>query len=163
MRLNGTCRSHKGSAYLYVIIIFLVVTLFSTIMLSTLNQAIYQSHTYSMRMQAYYLTDEAADATVAVLLDDSDDLLNHLSYPQTDTMIHTSGGDVIGTSKITLTKEFHNYYGENKEWIVAKIKTEIPDQRGSREGEMFSFEGSVMILLENSMIQLYNIDPDTLG
>lgn len=152
----------QGSGYLLVIIVFLVVSLFATLMLSSLGNAIYQTHTYSMKMQSYYLTKEAADATVAVLLSDDNALLKTLTYPQTDTMPHSSGGEVIGSSEITLTKELHDYYGENKEWIVARIKTEIPDQRGSRAGEQFVFEGSVMILLENPMIQLYNINPDTL-
>lgn len=160
MVLNVIFRSHRGSANLYVIVVLMVVSLFSAIILSSLNQAIYQSHTYGMKMQSYYIAKEAADATVAVLLADGDELLNSLQYPKTDTMSHTSGGDVIGSSRITLTKEFYDYYGENKEWIVARIHTELPEQRGSRSGEMFSFEGSVMILLENSMVRIYNIDPD---
>lgn len=154
-------RKRKGGAYLLVIAVFLFVSLISTLMLSTISQSVYQTHVYGMQMQSYYLTNQAADATVAVLLADDNLLLNSMSYPQTDTMIHTDeSGTVLGSSQIRLAKERHDYYGDNKEWIVAYIETKIPDQRGSREGEDFSYKGSVMILVENPLIQLYNINPD---
>ncbi len=167
-------KSRKGSAYLYVVIIFLFVTLFSAIMFSMLQQSVYQTHTYSLRMKAFYLTKEAADATVAVLLEvpektlanpDPKPLIKTMSYPATDTMTHTvNKTTVVGTSVITLTKEKHDYYGESKDWIVANITTTIPDERntkpGTTTGAVYTFKGSVMILWENSMIQLYNITLD---
>lgn len=152
----------KGSSYLLVIVVFLFVSLITAIMVTGLNQSIYHSHAYALQMRAYYLTGKAADATVAVLLADDNELLKDLPYPKEDSMTHMDGSHVVGLSKIKLTKETHSYYGENKEWIVAAIETTIPEQRGSRTGKSFTYTGTVMILVENPLIQLYNINPDIL-
>jgi hypothetical protein len=151
----------KGSTYLLVVVVFIFVSLFSALMLSNVSQSIFQINTYGLQMQCYYLNQQAAEATVAVLLDNDNELLNGMSYPQVDTMTHTeSSGTVLGNSKITLTKEEHDYYGESKEWAVARIVTTIPDHRASRSGNDFNYVGSVMILIENPLVQLYNINPD---
>ena len=63
---------------------------------------------------------------------------------------------------ITLTKEVHSYYGTDEDWVVARVETTIPDVRGDRIGEPFTYTGSVMILLSNPIVQLYNISPESL-
>lgn len=155
-------QKRKGSAYLLVVIVFLVLSLFTTLMVTSLNQSIFQMHTYALQMKAYYLNHEAEEAVVAILLDNSNDLLEHLAYPQTDSMEHTDGSEVIGESVITLTKEVHSYYGTDEDWVVARVETTIPDVRGDRIGEPFTYTGSVMILLSNPIVQLYNISPESL-
>ncbi len=155
----------RGSTYLLVIVAFVFISLFSGLMLSNLSQTIFQLNTYGLQMQCYYLTRQAADATVAVLLDNNNQLLNSLngSGGMTDLMTHTDGnGAVLGTSTITLTKEYHDYYNENKEWAVATIRTTIQDPRAPRAGQDFTYTGSVSILIDNPLIRLYNIDLDTL-
>lgn len=158
----------KGATYLLVIIVFIFVSLFSTLILSNVSQSVYQFNAYSLQMQCFYLNRQAADATVVALLTE-DDVGNTLlktsrtSFPKVDTMTHTaSDGTLLGSSTITLTKENYDYYGESKEWAVARIETSIPDPRGSRRGEDFNYSGSVMVLVENPLIQLYNINPDSL-
>lgn len=159
-------RKRKGSAYLLVVVVFLFVSLFSALIFSNVSQSIFQLNTYGLQMQCYYLTQQASEAAVAVLLSDNNALLqSETSYPQEDTMIHygIDGTTYLGKSKITLTKESHDYYGESKRWAVARIVTTIPDPRASRDGEDFSYTGSVMVLVENPVVQLYNIDLKPIG
>ena len=163
---NAQCRN--GFAYAYVIGVFLVVSLFASLILFELNQAITENHIRSMSMKSYYLCYQAADATVAALtMDDNDvinDMINHSNYHRTDKIFHTDEtNNNIGESSITLEKEPHKYYGKNKEWIVAYIETRIPDERAYRKGEDFIFKGSVMILLDNPEVRIYNINPDNLS
>lgn len=171
MKKNINSHFYKGSTYIYVIGVFLVVSMLTTLSVSQLNQSIYENHAYNMQMQCYYLTYEAADATVYVLTDDykeNRDLLRHMDYPQTNEIKHydpevanPDESDIIGVSSITVTKEIHDYYGEDREWAVATITTTIPDKRGSRMGEDFSYVGSVMILMDNPVVQIYNINPNS--
>lgn len=155
---------HRGSAYILVILVFIFVSLFSALLLSNLNQAIFQTNAYGLQMQCYYLNNQAAKATVAALLADNNDLLNRLAASgdvQTTTMVHKdAGGNSVGSSSIKLTREYHTYYDENKEWIVATILTTINDPRVSRQGEMFDYKGTAMILVDQPLIQLFNVNPE---
>ena len=122
-------RKRKGSAYLLVVVVFLFVSLFSALIFSNVSQSIFQLNTYGLQMQCYYLTQQASEAAVAVLLSDNNALLqSETAYPQEDTMIHygIDGTTYLGKSKITLTKESHDYYGESKRWAVARIVMEPP-------------------------------------
>lgn len=155
---------HRGSAYILVILVFLFVSFFSALLLSNLNQAIYQTNAYGLQMQCYYLNNQAAKATVAALLADDNDLLNRMNASggvQTTTMIHKDAdGDVVGSSNIKLTRESHVYYNENKQWIVATIVTTIDDPRASRQGEKYDYTGTAMILADQPLIQLFNLNPE---
>ena len=155
---------HSGSAYMLVILVFIFVSLFSALMLSNLNQAIFQNNAYGLQMQCYYLNNQAAKATVAALLADDNDLLNKIAISggvQTTTMIHTDAdGNPVGSSSIKLTRENHTYYNENKEWIVATIVTTIIDPRTSRQGKEFDYKGTAMILADQPLIQLFNVNPE---
>lgn len=154
-------RKYNGSAFILVIAVFIFVSLFSALMISTVNQSIYQTHTYGMQTQCYYMNNEAANATVAVMLANDNDLLKKVSGPQSATMIHTDeDGNPVGTSVITVQKENHNYYGENQPWVVGRITTTITDKRAERQGEPFTYEGTVMILIDNPLIQLFNLNPE---
>ena len=152
---------YNGFVYAYVIGVFLVVTLFSTLVITEINQAITENHIRSMSMKSYYLCYQAADATVASLTMDENELLRNLPNPPTGNIIHTdnTSGETIGESNIHLKEEYHEYYGKNKKWIVAYIETKIPDERVSHKGEDFCFEGSVMILADNSDVRIYNVNP----
>lgn len=152
----------QGSTYLLVVVVFLLISLFTALMVSSLNQTIYQMHAYALQTRAHFLNREAQDTVVAVLLDNQNELLKRVSHPQSDVFVHTDGLDVIGESEITLTKETHKYYTEDEEWVVARITTTIPDVRGDRLGEPFVYRGTVMILLKNPIVQLYNILPESL-
>lgn len=156
-------KKRKGSVYLIVVMIFLFVSLFSALMLQTLSQSIFQTHMYGMNMKCYYLSRQTADAVVAALLQHNNELLNDLHTTMNDSMEHLNeAGEPVGNSHIVLRKERHTYYDENKEWVVAYITTTIPDERGSRQGETYTYEMTLMILVENPLIQLYDIDPDSL-
>lgn len=155
----------NGSSYLMIILVFVFVSSFSALMLSTLNQSIYQTNAYGLQMQCYYLNNQAAKATVAVLLKDKDDdyeFMKTASFPQTAVLTHTNadGSQEVGRSTIQLTKEYHDYYSESRAWIVARITTTIKDKRSSNSGNDFTYEGTAMVLVENPIIQLYNINPE---
>ncbi len=152
-------KTRKGSAYLFVILIFLFVSLFSMLIITQVQQTVYETHAYALQMQAYYMTQRSADATLAILMADDNALLKSGDYPKTDTLSHWSGS---GTSVIKLTKEIHPYYSEQKVWVIVSIETRIPDPRGRREGEAFLHSGKVMILVENPIVQLYYLNPDAL-
>lgn len=154
--------AHSGSTYLLVVVVFLLISLFTTMIVSSLNQTIYHMNAYALQSKAYYLNREAQDAVVAVLLDDQSERLKNLSYPCSDSMTHTDESGMLGKSEISLSREFHEYYSENEEWVVARIVTTIPDVRGNRAGEPFTYTGTVMILLKNPIVQLYNISPESL-
>ncbi len=154
-------KKRKGAAQLFVIGALILVSVFSTYVIKKLQADIYQMHAYSLQMQAYYLAEEAASASVSALLADDDaSLVQTGAFPIQDQMIHTSNGAQIGTSQIRVTKEVHNYYNENKDWIVVRVNTSVPDTRAQRRGQPFTYSMTVMILRENPLIQLYNIDPD---
>lgn len=157
-------RNHKrqGSAYMMVIMVFIFVSVFSAMMLSALSQSIYESHAYSLQMQCYYLNNQAAKATVAALLADDNQLLRDATYPKLDTLEHKDAAlsKDLGISEIRLTRENHDYYGESKSWIVADITTTIKDPRATRAGQDFTYVGSVMVLEENPLIQLFNLNPN---
>lgn len=153
-------RKNKGSAYLYVIVVFVVISTFTAFMLSGLNHTIFQMHTYSIHMKAHYLNLEAEETLVAALLQDDHDLLKNLPYPASESMSHYDNGTRIADSDFRITKERHNYYGERKEWVVARVTTTVYDERPGRVGEPFTYEGTVMILLENPIVQLYNLQPE---
>lgn len=153
-------RKNKGSAYLYVIVVFVVISTFTAFMLSGLNHTIFQMHTYSIHMKAHYLNLEAEETLVAALLQDNRQLLGGLSYPASERMDHLDNGTRIGESAFHITKERHNYYGQPKEWVVARVTTTVYDERPGRVGDPFTYEGTVMILLENPIVQLYNLQPE---
>ncbi len=156
-------KKRNGSAHLFVIGALLIVSVFSAFIINLLQTDTYQLHAYSLQMQAYYLADEAASATVSALLADDDaSLLQTGAFPMSDTMTHTASGTELGVSEIHMTKETHSYYEEDKEWIVIRITTTIPDNRAERAGESFSYKMTVMVLVENPLVQLYNINPDDL-
>ena len=152
-------RKREGSAYLLVIVVFIFVSLFSALMMSNLTQTIYQANAYGMQTQCYYLNNQAARATVAALIDNNNELIKTMSFPREDTMKHKdSSGIEIGSSRIVLKKEYHDYYGENEAWVVAEITTTIKDLRAARYGEDFTYMGTVMVLIDNPLIQLYNVN-----
>ena len=154
-------KKRGGSAQFIVIAALVLISVFSAYIIHVLQSDIYQIHAYSLQMQAYYLADEAASASVSALLADDDvSLLKTGTFPMQDQMIHTVSGGEIGVSEITMTKETHTYYSENKEWIVIRIQTGIPDTRAERRGETFTCSLTVMVLADNPLIQLYNINPD---
>ena len=155
-------RKRQGSAYLLVVVVFVCISVFTTLLVTVLNRSIFHMHTYAMQMQAYYLNHEAQEAVVAILLDDDRDLLQNMEYPQTDSMTHTFESETLGESEITVSEEVHPYYGTDAAWIVARVVTTIPDKRSGREGESFSYSGTAMLLKENPIVQLYNISPDSL-
>lgn len=159
--MKKTYRKRGGSAQFFVIAALVLVSIFSAYIIHVLQADIYQMHAYSLQMQAYYLADEAASASVSALLADDDaSLLKTGSFPMHDEMIHTVSGEEIGRSEIDMCRETHPYYEENKEWIVIRIRTTIPDNRAGREGKPFPYSVTVMVLSENPLIRLYNIDPD---
>ncbi len=161
-------KKRTGSSYLIVIVAFIFVSLFSALLLSELDQSIYTTNSYALQMQAYYLNHEAASATVAALLQDDGsgkynyETLSSTYFASESTMEHTYNGNHLGTSHIRLSKEQHDYYEVNKNWIVATINTEIADNRAGNTTGKYTYKGTVMILCENPIVQLYNIDPASL-
>ena len=154
-------KKRSGSAQFFVIAALVLISVFSAYIIHVLQADIYQMHAYSLQMQAYYLADEAASASVSALLaDDDESLLNTGVFPMSDVLTHTADGEEIGVSRIDMCRETHPYYDENKEWIVIRIKTAIPDDRAGRAGEEFTYSETVMVLVENPLVRLYNIDPD---
>lgn len=161
--MSKSCSQHKhnGSTYMLVLVVFIFVSVFSALMLSNLGQTIFQTNTYEMQMRCYYMYDQAAKATVAALLKDDNELLNSVTTERTQTIEHKDeSGEVVGRSTITIKKDHLNYYGENAEWIVGEITTTITDLRAVRAGEDFSYEGTVMVLVSNPLIQLFNMNPE---
>lgn len=156
-------KKKNGSAQIIVIAALLLISVFAALVLRTLQQDIYQLHAESLQMRAYYLADEAASAAVSALLADDDaSLLLTGSFPMQDRMVHTYGGKVQGHSDISMTEEMHLYYEQEKEWIVIRITTAIPDNRAGRAGEDFTYSITVMVLVDNPLVQLYNINPDNI-
>ena len=155
-------KKRRGSAYLLVIVILIAISVFTSLMITMLNRSIFHMNTYALQMRAYYLNREAQETVAAVLLDDDADLLQNMDYPRTDSMTHEYDGQVLGESTITVDKEIHRYYGDDTDWIVAHVETTIPDTRPDRAGKSFPFNGTVMILLDNPVVQLYNISPESL-
>lgn len=158
-------KKRTGAVYLLVIVVFVFVSMFSAMMLSSISQSIYQINTYGLQMQCSYFNQQAADATVAALLDSGNELLNSdVGYPRVDTMTHKAldGTTVLGESKITLKKENHDYYGESKAWAVAEIETTMPDPRAANKDGNVSYVASLMVLVENPIVQLYNINPESI-
>lgn len=154
-------KKRKASAQLFVIGALLLISVFAALVLRTLQQDIYQLHAESLQMRAYYLADEAASAAVSALLADDDaSLLLTGNFPMQDRMVHTYDGEVQGHSDISMTEETHLYYEQEKEWIVIRITTAIPDNRAGRAGEDFTYSITVMVLVDNPLVQLYNINPD---
>ena len=154
-------KKHGGSAQFIVIAALVIISVFSAYIIHLLQNDIFQMHAYSLQMKAYYLSDEAASASVSALLaDDDESLLKTGIFPMHDTMTHIANGERIGVSDISMTKEVHPYYEENKDWIVIRIRTTIPDDRAERLGEDFTYSMTVMVLAENPLVQLYNINPD---
>lgn len=157
-------KKRTGSAYLVVLMIFLSISLFSTLMISSVNHSIARSHAHSLQLKAYYLNQEAQEVAVAVLRKDEDKLLKELASKsgaaaqRTDTMTHRNKktNQEIGTSTITLKKEQAPYYGANEDWIVAEVTTVIPDERASKKGANFTFQAKVKLLAKNPIIQIYN-------
>lgn len=156
-------KSRRGSASLYVLAALILISLFSALIVTVLKGDIYQMHAYELQMQAYYLSDEAASASVSALLaDDDSSLLLTGRFPMSDTLTHTSEGKTLGVSSITMEKERHPYYGSDAVWVVIRIVTTIPDMRGSSTSGEFSYETTVMVLEENPLVRLYNIRPEDL-
>ncbi len=154
-------RKRRGSAQIFVIAALVLISVFTAYVIHVLQADTYQIHAYSLQMQAYYLANEAASASVSALLaDDDESLLNTGTFPMQDRMTHTKDGKEIGISEIFVCEEKHDYYNEEKDWIVIRIETNIPDNRANRRGESFGYEMTVMILKENPLVKLYNIDPD---
>ncbi len=154
-------KKKRGSAQFFVIAALVLISVFSAFIITTLQSDIYQLHAYSLQMQAYYLADEAASASVSALLADDDvSLLLTGNFPMEDTMKHVVDGKEIGSSHITMDRETHSYYDEDKEWVVIRIVSTVPDVRAERRGEDFSYRMTVMVLADNPLVQLYNIDPD---
>lgn len=151
----------RGSAQIFVIAALVLISVFSAFVIRVLQADTYQIHAYSLQMQAYYLANEAASASVSALLaDDDESLLETGTFPMHDRMVHKNDGKEIGTSDINMCIEKHNYYNEEKEWVVIRIETNIPDNRAARRGEAFGYEMTVMVLRENPIVRLYNINPD---
>ncbi len=154
-------KKRGGSAQFFVIAALVLISVFSALVLSTLQQDIYQLHAEAMQMRAYYMADEAASAAVSALLADDDaSLLNTGVFPMQDTMTHVSEGETLGSSSIRMVKETHPYYNEDKEWVVIRIVTTLHDDRAGRRGEDFTYSITVMVLAENPLVQIYNINPD---
>lgn len=154
-------KKRAGSAQFFVIAALVLISAFSALILRTLQQDIYQLHAEAMQMRAYYLADEAASAAVSALLADDDaSLLMTGTFPMHDSMTHVSEGETVGVSVIDMVKETHPYYNEEEEWVVIRIKTTIPDTRADRQGEGFSYSITVMVLVDNPLVKLYNINPD---
>ena len=152
----------RGSSFLLVVVIFCVVSVFASLMVTMLNRSVFQLNTYAVQMRAYYLNHEAQEAVVAALLDNDCEVMKYSSYPRTDSMTHSYELEELGQSTIVLTKEIHPYYGTDRVWAVARIHTTVPDSRPDHDGQEFSFEGTVMVLFDNPVVQLYNISPESL-
>ena len=156
-------KKRAGSAHIIVLAVLVLISVFSAFIVHQLQADIFQINAYSLQMQGYYLSDEAASAAVSALrADDDASLLKTGTFPMTDTFKHVFSGEQVGVSTITMTKETHPYYEEEKDWIVIRITTAIPDPRASRAGEDFTYQATVLVLVENPLIQLYNINPDEL-
>ena len=154
-------KKRAGSAHIIVLAVLVLISVFSAFIIRQLQADIFQINAYSLQMQGYYLSDEAASAAISALLADDDaSLLKTGTFPMSDTFTHTFSGEKVGVSEITMTKETHPYYDEDKDWIVIRISTAIPDTRAERSGQSFTYEMTVMILSENPLVQLYNINPD---
>ena len=155
-------KKRVGSAYLVVLMVFLAVTLFSGLMISGLNQGVTRTHVHSLQMKAYYLNREVLEATVAVLRADGDQLLKSTNQQREDKITHHNEKTQkdIGESTVTIKREKHPYYKENKDWIVIHVTTKIADERVNqkKDGEpyTFTYEGTAMVLVDNPIIQLYN-------
>ena len=157
-------RKRRGSAYLTVVLVFIAVSLFTTLMVTTLNRSVFQMHSYALMMKARYLNYEAQEAAVAALLSGSSELLYSISEtPRSDTLTHVSGSDYLGESTITLKKGEYPYYDATAWWVVAYVETAIPDPRADRLGEDYTYSGTVMVLLDNPIVQIYNADVDSLN
>lgn len=156
-------KKRTGAAQLYVIAALILVSLFTAFTVHVLQGDIYQMHAYELQMQAYYLSDEAASAAVSALLEDDDDsLLRTGHFPMEDTMTHSDNGTELGTSKIRMCRETHPYYGEDAEWIVIRITTEMPDPRVNNPQGTFRYQTTVSVLVSNPLVRLYNINPEDL-
>lgn len=158
MKLNY--KKRKGSAYLLIILIFLFTSMTSALMISRLNHAIHQSYVEGIQMQAYYYTKMSAEATVAALLADTEDLLDNFTGTPTQTLQHTdASGVILAESVITMRKELRDYYGTDKEWAVVNITTTIQDGRSNHAATKYTYTGSVAVLVEQPIVQIYNISP----
>ena len=156
-------KKKKGSAQFLVIGALIIISVFTAYIVRVLQTDIYQMHAYKLQMKAYYLADEAASATVSALLADDDaSLLKTGAFPMEDTITHRVSGEEVGVSRITVRKETHPYYEENKDWIVIDVVTTIPDERAERKGEPFTYSSLSMVLVDNPLVQLYNINPNDL-
>lgn len=144
----------RGFTLIVVIGIFLFVSTSLIFLASSINNRIYQNYRYALQMKGYYLTIKSADIVVAALL--KDDNYKKMSYPKTDKIVHFDESKEIGESEIVLSKEIHPYYEDDKDWIVVNIKTMLENNENSTME--FSYIGNVMILIENPIIQLYDID-----
>lgn len=163
-------KKRQGSSYFLVILAFLVITLFSTLTISGLNNGITRTHAYALQMKAYYLNREMLEATVSALRANGNNLLK-----TTDTKgkvnppithINEETKEDIGETVVKIKKVTHKYYGKPKEWIEIQASTKIKDERADKQkkGEKysFSFEGRALVLIENPVIQLYNVDVESL-
>lgn len=158
-------QKRRGASYIMVIAVFIFVSLLSVLMLSMINQTVYQTQTYSLQMQAQYINKTTVDAIVQALLVGSEEnrMLKkvvdndgeHFKNPRTGDLVEYTQEyydidehgelttDLLGVSKFTLEAKKYLYYGDAKDWVVITTVTTIPDTRAARKGGASSvFDGT---------------------
>ncbi len=152
----------RGAGLMYVVGLLLFISLFTAIIISSLRTGVYQMDSYSLQTKAYYLNNEATSAAVAALLIDEEELFNAMkstTAPKTDTFTHLDGSVQVGVSTITLRKENHLYFNENKDFIAITVTTVIHDPRAESKDHSYTYESHSYVMAENSDVRLYNISP----
>jgi hypothetical protein len=135
MKKNIPKSNKKGVALVYVIIVLVVVTLFSTLVVNHVYRNLQQAKYQEQVLQAYYLSVSGTDLCLAALLQEGtggeDDTLLYMQFnqsiatpsPLTDTL-GLDGGSVYLTVSATTR--------EGERWIVIESKAVLHDTSVSK-------------------------------